>query len=148
MLRARPIATRASTLDSMKVVYDKESIDPCISNAHYCECVPFTSFRTSPRKRYSAGINDDESGLHHDYEVWLEKLAPHAPIDQYWHNRTAEDACGHALSSSAMPEGRAVTTHHLPINAALKGAKPSSVGEHSTCQVMEPLQRDLNYMKR
>jgi thiamine phosphate synthase YjbQ (UPF0047 family) len=36
----------------------------------------------------SVFINDDESGLHHDYEVWLEKLAPHAPIDQYWHNRT------------------------------------------------------------
>jgi thiamine phosphate synthase YjbQ (UPF0047 family) len=29
--------------------------------------------------------------LHHDYEVWLERLAPHAPIDQYWHNRTGED---------------------------------------------------------
>ena len=39
----------------------------------------------------SVFINDDESGLHHDYEVWLEKLAPHAPIDQYWHNRTGED---------------------------------------------------------
>jgi thiamine phosphate synthase YjbQ (UPF0047 family) len=37
-------------------------------------------------------INDDESGLHHDYEVWLEKLAPHAPISQYQHNRTGE-AC-------------------------------------------------------
>ena len=41
----------------------------------------------------SVFINDDESGLHHDYEVWLEELAPHAPIDQYWHNRTGEDAC-------------------------------------------------------
>jgi len=30
----------------------------------------------------SVFINDDESGLYHDYEVWLEKLAPHAPIDQ------------------------------------------------------------------
>ena len=30
----------------------------------------------------SVFINDDESGLHHDYEVWLERLAPHAPIDQ------------------------------------------------------------------
>ena len=30
----------------------------------------------------SVFLNDDESGLHHDYEVWLEKLAPHAPIDQ------------------------------------------------------------------
>jgi thiamine phosphate synthase YjbQ (UPF0047 family) len=39
----------------------------------------------------SVFINDDESGLHHDYEVWLEGLAPHAPIDQYWHNRTGED---------------------------------------------------------
>jgi secondary thiamine-phosphate synthase enzyme len=39
----------------------------------------------------SVFINDDESGLHHDYEVWLEKIAPHEPIDQYWHNRTGED---------------------------------------------------------
>ena len=30
----------------------------------------------------SVFINDDESGLHHDYEVWLERLAPHAPINQ------------------------------------------------------------------
>ena len=39
----------------------------------------------------SVFINDDESGLHHDYEAWLEGLAPHAPVDQYWHNRTGED---------------------------------------------------------
>lgn len=39
----------------------------------------------------SVFINDDENGLHHDYEVWLEKLAPHEPISQYWHNRTGED---------------------------------------------------------
>ena len=39
----------------------------------------------------SVFINDDESGLHHDYEVWLEKLAPHEPTSQYWHNRTGED---------------------------------------------------------
>jgi secondary thiamine-phosphate synthase enzyme len=39
----------------------------------------------------SVFINDDESGLHHDYEVWLEKLAPHAPPDQYRHNDTGED---------------------------------------------------------
>jgi thiamine phosphate synthase YjbQ (UPF0047 family) len=41
----------------------------------------------------SVFINDDESGLHHDYEVWLEELAPHAPIEQYRHNDTEEDAC-------------------------------------------------------
>jgi secondary thiamine-phosphate synthase enzyme len=39
----------------------------------------------------SVFINDDEPGLHHDYEVWLEKLAPHDPISQYHHNRTGED---------------------------------------------------------
>jgi secondary thiamine-phosphate synthase enzyme len=36
-------------------------------------------------------INDDESGLHHDFEVWLEKLAPHEPVKNYHHNRTGED---------------------------------------------------------
>jgi secondary thiamine-phosphate synthase enzyme len=39
----------------------------------------------------SVFINDNESGLHHDYQVWLEKLAPHAPTGQYHHNRTGED---------------------------------------------------------
>lgn len=39
----------------------------------------------------SVFINDDERGLHHDYDVWLEKLAPHAPVSQYHHNRTGED---------------------------------------------------------
>ncbi len=39
----------------------------------------------------SVFINDDEGGLHHDYEEWLERLAPHAPISQYLHNRTGED---------------------------------------------------------
>ncbi len=39
----------------------------------------------------SVFINDDERGLHQDYEVWLEKLAPHAPTEQYQHNRTGED---------------------------------------------------------
>ena len=36
-------------------------------------------------------INDDESGLHADYDAWLEKLAPHEPIRQYRHNDTGED---------------------------------------------------------
>ncbi|CAG0950254.1 hypothetical protein ANRL3_00184 [Anaerolineae bacterium] len=39
----------------------------------------------------SVFINDDESGLHQDYEKWLEKLAPHEPISQYRHNDTGED---------------------------------------------------------
>jgi secondary thiamine-phosphate synthase enzyme len=39
----------------------------------------------------SVFINDDESGLHDDYERWLEQLAPHEPISQYHHNRTGEE---------------------------------------------------------
>jgi secondary thiamine-phosphate synthase enzyme len=39
----------------------------------------------------SVFINDDESGLHEDYEKWLERLAPHAPTSQYRHNDTGED---------------------------------------------------------
>jgi len=39
----------------------------------------------------SVFINDNESGLHQDYEKWLEALAPHEPIDQYEHNKTGED---------------------------------------------------------
>jgi secondary thiamine-phosphate synthase enzyme len=39
----------------------------------------------------SVFINDNESGLLHDYEVWLEKLAPHAPTSQYHHNLTGEE---------------------------------------------------------
>ena len=39
----------------------------------------------------SVFINDDESGLHQDFEKWLEKLAPEKPYSQYLHNRTGED---------------------------------------------------------
>src|SRR3990170_309452 len=39
----------------------------------------------------SVFINDNESGLHQDYEKWLEKWAPHEPVSQYLHNRTGED---------------------------------------------------------
>jgi len=39
----------------------------------------------------SVFINDDERGLHADYEEWLEELAPHEPISRYRHNRTGED---------------------------------------------------------
>ncbi|HNT24150.1 MAG TPA: secondary thiamine-phosphate synthase enzyme YjbQ [Anaerolineales bacterium] len=39
----------------------------------------------------SVFINDDESGLHRDYDAWLERLAPHEPVSGYLHNRTGED---------------------------------------------------------
>jgi secondary thiamine-phosphate synthase enzyme len=50
----------------------------------------------------SVFINDDEPGLHHDYEQWLEKLAPHAPIGQYRHNDTGEDNADAHLKRQVM----------------------------------------------
>lgn len=43
----------------------------------------------------SVFINDDESGLHHDYEVWLERLAPEKPYSQYRHNGYEDNADAH-----------------------------------------------------
>lgn len=43
----------------------------------------------------SVFINDDEPGLHHDYEVWLENLAPHEPVNQYRHNSYEDNADAH-----------------------------------------------------
>jgi secondary thiamine-phosphate synthase enzyme len=50
----------------------------------------------------SVFINDDEPGLHEDYEAWLEKLAPHAPTNQYRHNDTGEDNADAHLKRQVM----------------------------------------------
>ena len=50
----------------------------------------------------SVFINDDERGLHHDYDKWLEELAPHAPVDQYRHNDTGEDNADAHLKRQVM----------------------------------------------
>ena len=50
----------------------------------------------------SVFINDDESGLHDDYERWLEQLAPHEPVSQYLHNRTGEDNADAHLKRQVM----------------------------------------------
>ena len=50
----------------------------------------------------SVFINDNESGLHKDYEKWLEDLAPHEPIDQYDHNKTGEDNADAHLKRQVM----------------------------------------------
>jgi secondary thiamine-phosphate synthase enzyme len=50
----------------------------------------------------SVFINDDEGGLHSDYERWLERLAPHAPVDQYRHNDTGEDNADAHLKRQVM----------------------------------------------
>jgi secondary thiamine-phosphate synthase enzyme len=47
----------------------------------------------------SVFINDDESGLHHDFDRWLEKLAPHEPVSQYRHNVGEDNADGHLKRS-------------------------------------------------
>jgi len=50
----------------------------------------------------SVFINDDEGGLHSDFDKWLEKLAPHAPISQYRHNLTGEDNADAHLKRTIM----------------------------------------------
>ena len=50
----------------------------------------------------SVFINDDEPGLHHDFEAWLERLAPHAPVGQYRHNDTGEDNADAHLKRQVM----------------------------------------------
>ncbi|HEX9319634.1 MAG TPA: secondary thiamine-phosphate synthase enzyme YjbQ [Nitrososphaeraceae archaeon] len=66
------------TREVQKVVHEsgiKEGI--CLVNAMHITASVF--------------VNDNESGLHHDFEKWLERLAPHAPTNQYRHNDTGED---------------------------------------------------------
>ena len=50
----------------------------------------------------SVFINDNESGLLHDYEKWLEHLAPHDPTNQYDHNKTGEDNADAHLKRQVM----------------------------------------------
>jgi secondary thiamine-phosphate synthase enzyme len=50
----------------------------------------------------SVFINDDESGLHADFEEWLENLAPHEPVSKYRHNRTGEDNADAHLKRQVM----------------------------------------------
>ena len=50
----------------------------------------------------SVFINDNETGLHRDYDKWLESLAPHEPIDQYQHNNTGEDNADAHLKRQVM----------------------------------------------
>lgn len=60
----------------------------------------------------SVYINDAEDGLLHDYDVWLEKLAPHAPTSQYLHNRTGEDNADAHLKRQIMGREVVVAITH------------------------------------
>ena len=55
----------------------------------------------------SVFINDDEPGLHADYEKWLERLAPHEPTSQYRHNRTGEDNADAPPNAAPSPDAPA-----------------------------------------
>ena len=66
------------TPDVRKMVHDSKIMEGlCLVNAMHITSSVF--------------INDNESGLHGDFDIWLEKLAPHSPIEQYRHNETGED---------------------------------------------------------
>jgi secondary thiamine-phosphate synthase enzyme len=58
----------------------------------------------------SVFINDDESGLHHDFDVWLEKHAPHEPVSQYRHNVGEDNADGRPKRSVMGREGVVAVT--------------------------------------
>ena len=60
----------------------------------------------------SVFINDNEGGLHEDYERWLEKLAPHAPTSQYKHNLTGEDNADAHLKRQVMGREVVVAITH------------------------------------
>jgi secondary thiamine-phosphate synthase enzyme len=62
----------------------------------------------------SVFINDDEAGLHHDYEVWLERLAPHEPTGQYRHNDTGEDNADAHIKRQLMGREVVVAVDLLP----------------------------------
>lgn len=76
--------------DQVQTAIDKSGIKEglCLVNAMHISASVF--------------INDDESGLHHDIDVWLEKLAPFQPINQYRHNDTGEDNADAHLKRTVM----------------------------------------------
>ncbi len=63
-------------------------VEACLRESTICEGLVLVN---AMHITASVFINDDESGLHRDYETFLERIAPHAPIDQYRHNDTGED---------------------------------------------------------
>ena len=81
------MAARASAVSRMRVVYEIKRGLTLVNAMHITA---------------SVFINDDKSGLHLDYEEWLEDLAPHAPVSQYQHNRTGEDNADAHLKRQVM----------------------------------------------
>jgi secondary thiamine-phosphate synthase enzyme len=67
-------------------------VDACLEESGICEGLVLVN---AMHITASVFINDDESGLHHDYDIWLEKLAPHEPVAQYRHNVGEDNADAH-----------------------------------------------------
>ena len=72
----------------MDLVNITPNIEKCLAESGVIEGIALVN---AMHITASVFINDDEYGLHTDYQKWLEKLAPHAPIAQYRHNDTGED---------------------------------------------------------
>ena len=70
-----------------------------IRNSAKCECVYCECLVNAMHITASVFINDDESGLHHDFETWLERLAPEKPYSQYRHNGFEDNADAHLKRS-------------------------------------------------
>lgn len=74
--------------DRFRFINITDQVDSCIQESGIKEGICLVN---SMHISSSVFINDDERGLHHDFKIWLEKLAPHAPTEQYRHNDTGED---------------------------------------------------------
>jgi secondary thiamine-phosphate synthase enzyme len=74
-------------------------VESCLRESGICEGLILVN---AMHITASVFINDDESGLHRDYERWLESLAPHEPVGQYLHNRTGEDNADAHLKRQVM----------------------------------------------
>ena len=83
----------------------------------------------------SVFINDDERGLHTDYEKWLEELAPHAPTSQYQHNRTGEDNADAHLKRQIMGREVVVAVTNGRLDGSTELAEVFGTWERILCQL-------------
>src|ERR1700675_4182174 len=76
------------TKNRMEFINITSQVEKCIKESEISEGFALVN---AMHITASVFINDDERGLHQDYEKWLEALAPHEPTSQYQHNRSGED---------------------------------------------------------
>ena len=81
--------------DEIEITVDILKIRSLEKFDHQIPCIEKIDWFSDPDFYVKVFINDNESGLHHDYDIWLEKLAPHAPVSQYRHNVGEDNADAH-----------------------------------------------------